>query len=280
MTNEPIIRPESGLAVNTTVSRQVSEVQAAAAMAKMYPRDPIDASMRIRKMCERETLVRSAIYSFNRGGGTVAGPSIRLAEAIAQAWGNIDYGIIEMSNLGDTSEMMAYAWDLETNVRRSMIFSVKHERDTRNGKKELTDNRDIYELVANMGARRVRSCILGVIPGDIVEEAVKCCQITLKKLKDKDPDDTSISFDERVRNMLQNFQKRFQITRHQIEQYIGHDAQSFDEEDLINLQGVFQALKDKVASREDYFVFSKTNDVFTADNVTEEDKPNVAADAG
>ena len=59
--------------------------------------------------------------------------------------GNIDYGIIELEQKDGKSEMMAYAWDLETNTRVTKIFGVEHKRDTRNGSYALTDSRDIYE---------------------------------------------------------------------------------------------------------------------------------------
>lgn len=45
----------------------------------------------------------------------------------------------------------------------------------------LTDSRDIYEATANFGARRMRACILGVIPGDVVDMAVNECKETQKK---------------------------------------------------------------------------------------------------
>lgn len=77
--------------------------------------------------------------------------------------------------------MMAYAWDLETNTRVTKIFGVEHKRDTRNGSYALTDSRDIYEATANFGARRMRACILGVIPGDVVDMAVNECKETQKK---------------------------------------------------------------------------------------------------
>ncbi len=75
---------------------------------------------------------------------------------------------------------MAYCWDLESNTRQTKIFQVRHVRDTKSGPKSLRDARDIYELVANQGARRVRACILGVIPGDIVDEALDEVNKTLK----------------------------------------------------------------------------------------------------
>src|SRR5690606_13682459 len=120
----------------------------------------------------RPFLAQQAIYAYPRGPQTVTGPSIRLAEAMAQAWGNLDCGIREISQADGVSVAEAYAIDLETNIRISKTFHVRHVRDTKQGKKRLTDSRDIYELVANQGARRLRACILGILPGDVVDAAV------------------------------------------------------------------------------------------------------------
>jgi hypothetical protein len=248
--SENLIKHENGMAINMVVSRQTEEVKGAIFMSKQFPRDTFAASQRINKMCSRKGLAEVSQYTFPRGGQKVNGPSIRLAEAIAQSWGNIDYGIIELSNSNGLSEMMAYAWDLETNVRRSMVFSVKHERDTKKGKTQLTDNRDIYEMTANLGARRVRACILGVIPADIVDEAVKICNETLAKGEGN-------NFDDSLKSMLNAFEKSFKVSRQQIEDYIGYPITSFDKNDLGTLKGVFDAIKDGMAKREDYFVFKK-----------------------
>ena len=37
------------------------------------------------------------LHAFPRAGETVSGPSIRLAEMLAAVWGNIEYGIRELS---------------------------------------------------------------------------------------------------------------------------------------------------------------------------------------
>ena len=42
----------------------------------------------------------------------------------------------------------------------------------------ITDDRDIYELEANMSARRIRACILQMIPGDVTDAAVAACRKT------------------------------------------------------------------------------------------------------
>ena len=80
-------------------------------------------------------LAQSAVYSYARGGSSVTGPSIRLAEMLAQNWGNIQYGIRELSSENGESTVEAFAWDVETNTRQTKVFQVPHIRYTRNGSK-------------------------------------------------------------------------------------------------------------------------------------------------
>ena len=229
------------------ISRQAQEVQAAMVIAKKFPRDEYEATEKIRRTCQRSTLAEQAIYSYPRGGQNVAGPSIRLAEAIAQCWGNIDYGIIELEQKSGVSEMMAYAWDLETNTRVTKIFSVEHKRDTKKGPYVLTDSRDIYEVTANFGARRMRACILGVIPGDVVDMAVNECRETQKKSYGKFPSQEKINKIEKL------FKKDFGVTKKQLETYVGRGMASFGAEEITDLWGVYTALKNGQAKAEDYF---------------------------
>lgn len=229
------------------ISRQAQEVQAAMVVAKKFPRDEYDAIERIRRACQRATLAEQAVYSYPRGKENVSGPSIRLAEAIAQNWGNIDYGIIELEQKPGVSEMMAYAWDLETNTRVTKIFSVEHKRDTKKGSYQLTDSRDIYEATANFGARRMRACILGVIPGDVVDMAVSECKETQKKSYGELPSQDKINKIEKL------FKKDFGVTKKQLEEYTGRGMASLGAEECTNLWGVYTALKNGQAKVEDYF---------------------------
>lgn len=228
------------------VSRQAQEVQAAMVVAKRFPRDENAAYGRIMQACKRRLLAENAEYEFPRGGTKVNGPSIRLAEVLAQNWGNIDYGLMELEQKFGESTVMAYAWDLETNTRRQITFTVKHERGTKKGIQKLDDPRDIYEMVANQGARRMRACVLGVIPGDVVDAAVEECRKTLvsgekKPLKD------------RIRDMIVTFGDDHQVTQEMLEKYIGCKADAFSENDFIRLKSVYRALRDGMAKREDYF---------------------------
>lgn len=243
--NTPAAMGAAGATTAMVMSRQAQEVQMAMYVAKSFPRDINASWARIMQSCQRKSLAENAMYEYPRGGENVTGPSIRLAEAIAQNWGNLDFGITELEQTNGESKVMAYCWDLETNTRQTKIFTVPHIRQTKKGAKALTDPRDIYEMVANQGARRLRACILGIIPGDVVEAAVKQCNETLTKGKEP--------LQDRVRKMILCFQNDFSVPKECLEQYIGCKSEAFTENSVVRLRGVYTALKEGRADREAYF---------------------------
>lgn len=252
MSNELVIDGSSQLTETASatkelmLNRQAQEVQASMVIAKKFPRDQIQAINRVLTACQRKGLAEKAMYEYPRGGQKVTGPSIRLAETIAQNWGNLDFGIMELEQKNGESHVMAYAWDLETNTRQTKVFTVPHKRHTRSGDYALTDPRDIYEMVANQGARRLRACILGVIPGDVVEDAIEACQKTIINGQTEPLID-------RVRKGIKVFEEKFSVTKDMLEKFIGCKAEAFSEQDMLRLNNVFTSLKDGMAKREDYF---------------------------
>lgn len=258
----PAVQQKSATTEMVT-TRQAQEVQAAMVIAKKFPRDEIEAFNKIMRACQRKSLAEQSMYEYPRGGTKVTGPSIRLAEALAQNWGNLDYGIVELEQRDGESQVMAYAWDLETNTRQTKIFSVPHVRGTKQGNKKLTDPRDIYEMVANQGARRLRACILGVIPGDVIDSAVEQCELTLKS------DNTEPLID-RVRKMVKAFEDKFSVTKEMIEGFLGCSSEAFSENDFIRLRKVYGSLKDGMSKREDYFKIKNEKSVFESQTTKNE----------
>lgn len=247
----------SGAMAEIEQSRAVAEIQAAMIVAKRFPRDQRIALDRILNACARPSLAEKAEYTYARGGSEITGPTIRLAEALAQNWGNIQFGIRELEKrrgsgkVPGESTVEAFAWDLETNTKEVKIFQVPHWRDLRKTPKNpdggycITEERDIYELVANMGARRLRSCILGVIPGDIVEEAIAQCSRTLEVANQ------SVT-PERIKAMLDKF-AGYGVTREQIAKRIQRDVEAIGSAQMINLIKIFNSLKDGMSKPEHWF---------------------------
>lgn len=230
--------------VEVAQAREMAEVQSMVIMARRFPRDEVRATDRIRNACQRESLAESAVYQYARGGTDVTGPSIRLAEALAQNWGNIQCGVRELEQRNGESTCEAYAWDLETNTRVAKVFHVAHIRHTKRGDTLLTDPRDIYEMVANNGSRRMRSCILSVIPGDIVEMAVSQCEQTLNSQADNSLGN--------IERLLKAFEA-LGVSRQQIEARIQRRADAITKAQVVQLRKIYASVKDGMSHADDWF---------------------------
>jgi len=224
--------------------REIAEIQAALVIAKKFQRNEMESMDRILRACTRPSLAEGALYSYARGGSAITGPSIRLAEVAAQCWGNIQFGIRELEQRNGESTMQAYAWDLETNTKQEKKFQVSHIRHTKKGRYSLDDPRDIYELTANQGARRLRACILGIIPGDVIEAAVQQCEQTLKASADTSP--------EAIKKILIAFEK-FKVNKAQIEQRIQCRIEAIRPAQVIQLKKIYASLRDHMSEIKDWF---------------------------
>lgn len=243
--NAPVAtRPQSQALVEVENQRAMAEVQGAIVLAKKFPRNQIEALDRILVACQRPGLAEQALYTYSRGGTEITGPSIRLAEAVAQNWGNVQFGIKELEQRNGESTVEAFCWDMETNVRQVKTFQVKHERYTKKGSYRLEDPRDIYELAANQGARRLRACILGIIPGDVIEGAVAQCESTLKAKADTSP--------EALKKLVDTF-SNYGITKEQIEKRIQRRIDTITAAQLIQLRKIYNSLKDGMSGPADWF---------------------------
>lgn len=237
---------QGNVLAQSTSSREMEEVKGQIFMARQFPRNVFQSEQRILDACKRPSLAEVAMYQYPRGGTKVFGPSIRLAEVLAQNWGNLSFGVKELEQREGESIAMAYAWDLETNVRQEKTFTVKHSMKAKGSIKKLTDPRDIYEKVANDGARRVRSCILGVVPGDIVEKAIQQCEETLRG-NSKGP------LKDRISNALKTFKEQYRVTQEMVEERFGYNAESFTEYDYVELIKIYNSLKDGMSKVDDWF---------------------------
>lgn len=231
--------------IDTEGQRAIQEVQAAMIIAKRFPRDVKQSLDRILNSCTRTSLAEQALYTYSRGGTDISGPSIRLAEAVAQQWGNLQFGIRELEQRDGESTVEAFAWDLETNTRQVKVFQVPHTRYSKaKGNTALSDPRDIYELVANQGARRLRACILGVIPGDVIDEAVRQCDVTLSASADTSP--------EAQKKIVEAF-AAYRVTKDQIEKRIQRRIDAITPAQVVQLRKILLSMRDGMSGPEDWF---------------------------
>lgn len=226
-------------------SRAIAEAQGKLYIAKRFPRDEVQAYAKAMQACQRPQMASTAFYSYPRGGSTISGASIRFAEELARCWGNVDYGIKELSRDKDKSEMQAYAWDMETNTISVQNFTNPHYREKNGRMEKLTSDRDIYEINANMATRRLRARILAVLPNWFVEDCINECKRTLKGGND-------IPLIDKVRKIVVSFEK-YAVTKEMIEKRLGHTIETCTEEEYLDLVGIGNALKDKQSTVADWF---------------------------
>ena len=181
---DTIAQPAAPVALTQTTAveqaRAVAEVQAAVTVAQAMPRDINRAVAEMRDSCGRMAMASRAFYSVpNRGNG----PTVHLARELARIWGNIDYSVRELhrDDEAGSSEVLAMAWDQQTNVRSSRSFQAPHAKMARGQRQALVDLDDIYRNNQNIGAKAVRECILSVLPRWFVEEAQDHCRHTLNQ---------------------------------------------------------------------------------------------------
>ncbi len=217
------------------VEKEAKQMEIAMITAKRFPRDYTSVEARVERNCSRQRLAAQAEYSFPRGGETITGASVRLMEVIAQCYGNIEFGVNEIQRYDGYSEAEAFAWDFENNIRVARKFTVPHFRDTKNGKKKVTEDRDIREIVFNFGSRNMRACLERVIPRDLVDFALEKCRETLKA------DGKGLA--DRIQNCKEAF-KEYEIDSILLERIIGEKCDNWNNGHIRLATQYYIALRD------------------------------------
>lgn len=243
-------------------ARAVAEVAAAVRVAQDFPRDVTRAIERMRQSCQQKALAERAFYSLPRAGGRVEGSTVHLARELAGCWGNIDYGIRELrrDDAEGVSEMLAWAWDQETNVRSSRSFVVPHARMVGKGRDKsreaLIDLADITNNNNSVAARAVRETIFTILPVWYRAEAEEIAARTLAEGSHGKPVAAQVA------DALAHYQSVHGVTREQIETHLERPSQSWTLQDLTAL---------RVLSTELGRAEKRVEDVFPARRVTVEE---------
>lgn len=254
----------AGSGANAEMQRVMAEVQAQVWTAKQFPRDQVMARQRIMQACDNISLAKDSTYSFSRGGSDVAGASIDLLTVIAANWCNIDFGVKEVARRPGTkstpgeSDVVAWAKDLETNTTKRMEWVVTHVRDTKRGPTILTDERDIYEAIANQGARRMRRCLEDIIPRDVVDDAVEACRRTMVA-NDVTPDN--------IKKLVDTFAK-LGVSKAQIEARIQRKVDAIPPATYLRMREIYKSISDGMSETSDWF-----DTINVAAPVAAEEKP-------
>jgi hypothetical protein len=224
-----------GQATMVEQARAIAEVRAAVMIAMDSPRDRTSALTEMREVCGIQGLAERAFFRVPRGGEQVNGESIHLARELARIWGNINYGVKELvrDDIKGQSELLAFAWDLQTNARSEIVFIVPHVKGKANRK--LTGTQEIYENNASFAGRRLRETIFAVLPVWFKDEAAQLCHKTLESGGGK-------PLVQRVADMRAAFEA-LGISAAQLETKRGRRIDDFLAEDVAALGVIYRSIK-------------------------------------
>lgn len=188
-------------------SQAQAMVLAQFAMADRRPRNMASVVNRLNYLASRPSYAESAVYALPRGGKQIEGLSIRAAEAIANAYGNIRFGSNVVSETGEYVYGVGWACDLETNAYNEQAWRAPKtiERKSKDAKSVVVGQRinsfgeTVFIIEAPEGemrvtanseaSRAVRTAILRVIPADVQEDFMKACKAKAKSRDKSDPED-------------------------------------------------------------------------------------------
>jgi hypothetical protein len=247
-------------------ARAVAEVAAAVRVARDVPRDMARAVEQMRQACRQKALAERAFYSVPRAGGRIEGSSVHLARELARCFGNVDYGIRELrrDDEAGVSEMQAWAWDQENNVRSSRSFVVPHARMVGSAKRgdkrreRLDDLGDIANNNNSVAARAVRETIFTILPVWFRTEAEALAAQTLQ-------DGGGQTTEQQAADLIAGFASNVGVTQAQLEKRLARPVRDWTAQDL----GVLRIIAGELARGEKHVTdeFPAPDNRVTADEI-------------
>lgn len=223
-----------------------SEVDIQIATAKQYPRDLQTTLNKIETYAtmDKET-AEDCFYVLRRNGAAgqqvIEGLSVRMAEIIAGAWGNLRVATRIIGNDGKMITAQAVCHDLETNLAVSK--EVKRRITDRNGR---TFSEDMQVVTGNAAASiAFRNAVLAVIPKAVTKKVIN----EVKKVALGQ----SIDLEQSRQNLMAYFNK-IGVTQEQLFFYLGvKSIAEVDKQMIFELRATANAIKEGTTTVEESF---------------------------
>lgn len=232
-----------------------SAIQARTAVAIGRPRDMLDVRAKMLAAAQRPGFAEVAEYRLPRGGKTIVGPSIRFAEVAVQALGNIDVESPVIYDGPDEKILEVNVVDLENNIRYSQQIHLSKtmerrqpkDTDTILGKRTNSIGETVYVVAAPESemlvkqqaavSRVLRTSVLRLTPGDIIEEAIAEARHTRANRDSKDPAGA-------FKRIADAFMDDLRVQPSDLSKYLGHPVSQCSPMEMDDLRGLYAAIRD------------------------------------
>lgn len=252
------------LSTAATSAQARMEVEARIAAARRWPRNLDQTRVNLLSACRRTRFAEVARYAKPVGKkkneqtgeweqGFAEGFSIRFAEEANRQMGNLASGSMILFEDDTKRGMRVFVGDLETNTYRDTIITVSKTVERRSLKKgqaairsrlnsygelvhvvEATDDEVLVKQRA-LEQKAWRNLVLGMVPADILEEALDAVQETLAREDQQDP--------AAARKRLVDAFAAIGVMPNQLQAYLGHEVASCSPAELERLRKLYASVK-------------------------------------
>lgn len=225
-----------------------SEVDMQIATAKQYPRDLPTVLNKIETYATMDTeTAEDCFYALRRQGSdgeaqAIEGLSVRMAEIIASAWGNLRVQTRIIGNDGRFITAQGVCHDLETNVAVSK--EVKRRITTKAGR---TFSDDMQVVTGNAAASiAFRNAVLAVVPKAVTKKVIASVkQVAMGK---------AIDLETSRQNAIANYAKAG-VTEQMLFEYLGiTKKEQIDKEMVFELKALWNAIKEGTTTVQETFI--------------------------
>ncbi len=263
----------SGREITTTSERQTSavvarvtaEIQARSIVALKRPRDVMQFRSRLLEAAKRPSFAECAEYAKPIGSKRneqtgewekkyARGPSIRFVEEALRCFGNNSSDVMVTEDDADSRTIRVTSSDLENNVTFASDITVSKQVERsklKEGQKALGTRTNTYgdkvyiieatedELATKQAAnasKAIRTNGARLLPGDIVEEAIRLCKKTLA-------DDTAKDPTRALKNLVDAF-GAIGVKPEHLAEFLGHAVAECTAEEMGDLRDIGMGIKE------------------------------------
>lgn len=178
----------------------------------------------------------------------VRGMSVKGAMSLARRWGNCAATVRVIDDTLESATLEGVFLDLETNARFCTPKVVSKWR-TWDGKRVRLWDADLEKLIAATASKAKRNAILDGLPDWLVEDYYQTARRIALEEETKANAGSQESLAERIVKAFGGYS----VTAEMIERRLGHPLDKLTDEEVLDLRGIMNALRDKEITVEEAF---------------------------
>lgn len=231
-------------------TKPASDLWVQISIARSFPRS-VDAFVSAveRDTCRELQIAMACSYMLRRGKTEIVGPSVRFAESVLRAWGNVRVSTGVVDDSGDHVVVRARFWDLETNM------AFEEEVARRLTDKEGRRYTDDVVISTKNAAQAIgfRNVVLAGIPESLWRPVWEKAN---KFVEDHTRIDTEF---EQKRSKVLSWFRRQGATFQELTEFLGGVPEQASREDFLRLERLGAAIHQGTQTIED--AFNRRSDV-------------------